>query len=173
MNALVVVESMFGNTHTIAEAVGDGLATGMAVRVVDVRDAPAAPDVDLLVVGGPTHAFSMSRPRTREDAINQAHRPPADAAVGIREWLAALPPAAGPRAAAAFDTKVSRPRFPGSAAHGAGKRLRRLGYRLVDDPATFWVEGTPGPLSAGEVERARTWGQQLMRTFEASAGQPA
>ena len=29
------------------------------------------PDVILLVVGGPTHAFGMSRPRTREDAMKQ------------------------------------------------------------------------------------------------------
>ncbi|MEO7982335.1 MAG: flavodoxin, partial [Sporichthyaceae bacterium] len=56
---LVVVESMFGNTRAVGEAVADGLRTSSdvdAVDIVDVAAAPAAPAVDLLVLGGPTHA---------------------------------------------------------------------------------------------------------------------
>jgi flavorubredoxin len=72
--ALVVFESMFGNTEAIAHAVADGLRSTMDVDVVEVGAAPASPadDVDLLVVGGPTHAFGLTRPSTRQDAARQA-----------------------------------------------------------------------------------------------------
>lgn len=67
MHAFVIYESMFGNTRKVAE----GLATSAKVDLREVGAAPATIEggVDLLVVGGPTHAFSMSRPRTREDAL--------------------------------------------------------------------------------------------------------
>src|SRR5687767_14509631 len=64
MRALVVYESMFGNTSAVATAIATGLSTRMGVDLVEVAAAPAALDagVDLVVAGGPTHAFSMSRP---------------------------------------------------------------------------------------------------------------
>jgi flavodoxin len=70
MRALIVVESWFGNTRAIAGAVAEGLGGFMTVDVTEIGDAPArvAPDVDLVVVGGPTHAFGMSRPSTRRPA---------------------------------------------------------------------------------------------------------
>ncbi|HSL25245.1 MAG TPA: flavodoxin domain-containing protein [Acidimicrobiia bacterium] len=73
MPALVVFESMFGNTEAIAKAVADGLTARMAVDIVEVGVAPAvlSDDVELLVVGGPTHAFGMSRPGTRQKAAEQ------------------------------------------------------------------------------------------------------
>jgi flavodoxin len=54
MRALIVVESVFGNTRAVADAVAEGLATSMRVDVVDVG-VPGTIDagVDLLVVGGP------------------------------------------------------------------------------------------------------------------------
>ena len=73
--ALVIHESMFGNTETIARAVAAGLATvpNFEVKVVDVQLAEAdLAGVDLLVLGGPTHAFGLGpadlpgpRPRQR------------------------------------------------------------------------------------------------------------
>ena len=61
MRALVVVESMWGNTRAVAEAVARGL--GGDPTVIDVDQAPSTlpTNVGLLVVGGPTHALSMSR----------------------------------------------------------------------------------------------------------------
>lgn len=47
-------------------------------------------DIDLVVVGGPTHAFSISRPQTRADAVEKGAQKGA-AETGIRKWLAALP----------------------------------------------------------------------------------
>jgi hypothetical protein len=79
---------------------------------------------------------------------------------GLREWLTSLQAPAGV-AAAAFDTRISKPRLPGSAARAAEKRLRRLGLRMVAPAASFYVEGTSGPLLEGEQERARRWGQSV------------
>jgi hypothetical protein len=165
MRALVVYESMFGNTQTIAEAVAGGLARQMRVDAVEVGGAPAtlADDVTLLVVGGPTHAFSMSRPRTRQDAAAQAPGELVSTRTGLREWLATLRAPAG-IAAAAFDTKVSKPHLPGSAARAAEKRLRRLGFRLAAPAESFYVGGTLGPLVDGEQDRAIRWGDQLGAT---------
>src|SRR4051794_1781497 len=90
--ALVVYESMFGCTEEVARAIADGLLDGgFTIRVVDVRDAEPACEIgfDLLVVGAPTHAFSLSRPRTRQDAVRQGARPGA-ADAGLREWLHAM-----------------------------------------------------------------------------------
>jgi hypothetical protein len=78
----------------------------------------------------------------------------------MREWLAGQQGSPGV-AAATFDTRIRKPRLPGSAARGAEKRLRRLGFRILAPAASFYVEGTLGPLLEGEQERARRWGAQL------------
>jgi hypothetical protein len=171
MRALVVYESMFGNTQTIADAVAGGVAHRMPVDAVEVGGAPATldDDVTLLVVGGPTHAFGMSRPRTRQDAATQAPDGLVSTRTGLREWLAALRAPVG-IAAAAFDTKVSKPNLPGSAARAAEKRLRRLGFRIAAPAESFYVGGTLGPLLDGEQDRALHWGDQLGTTTRELAG---
>ena len=67
MRALVVFESSFGNTGQVAQAVWEGMYRRLQdVALVDVASAPRRlpPDLELLVVGAPTHAFGMSRPST-------------------------------------------------------------------------------------------------------------
>lgn len=169
MRALVVYESMFGNTGAVAEAVAAGLAAHLSVEVSDVGAAPPAvpAEVALLVVGGPTHAFGLSRRSTRQSARDQGARSPIE--LGLREWLAALPPAGRPVAVATFATRVARPRVPGSAARSARKALRRSGYQPVLAVEDFWVAGTPGPLRDGETHRARQWGEALGACVAASA----
>ncbi|MBW0133898.1 flavodoxin family protein [Pseudonocardia abyssalis] len=171
MDALVVVESMFGDTRRIADAVALGLGERVHARVLQVGDPDAvraAGGADLLVVGGPTHAFGLSRPATRRAAAEQGA--PGATEVGLREWLAALPPASAGRTAAAFDTRADRPRLPGSAASAAARRLRRAGYAVVARPESFRVTATPGPLVAGEEERARVWGVNLVARLVLRAG---
>ena len=88
MRALVVFESMFSNTEKVAHAVADGLHVGgcPTVQVVRVDRAPTTvpDDVDLVVVGGPTHAFGMTRPSSREEAVKQGAED-VPTAWGIRE----------------------------------------------------------------------------------------
>lgn len=161
MRALVVFESMFGNTRDVARAVAEGLSTRMGVELVEVGSARWRADVDLLVVGGPTHAFSMSRPGTREDAARQAELAVISTGTGIREWLENLSGVRAGTSAATFDTRVARPRLPGSAARAMHKRLGHAGLDLVVGPESFWVDGTRGPLVADEVARAKDWGAEL------------
>lgn len=172
MKALIVYESMFGNTGEIARAVAEGLeAGGCDVTVADVHTMPAIGDNDLLVVGAPTHAFSLSRPRTRADAARQGTVKAGAAEVGLREYLDCSPWLDGVHAAA-FDTKVKKPSLPGSAARKAYRRLRGLGCHMVAPAESFHVLGTTGPLADGEPDRARRWAGSLAAGM-ASAQSPA
>lgn len=175
MKALIVYESMFGNTGKVAEAVAEGVRGHMAVELVAADHAPAAlpEEVDLLVVGGPTHAFSMTRANTREDAVRQGAT--AATTTGIREWIGRLHDGAHGELVATFDTRVARTggrvrHFPGSAAKSAAKALRKAGFEVVVPPESFWVEDTAGPLFEGETERARQWGERIAAAVEHKAG---
>ncbi|MGD9960770.1 flavodoxin family protein [Nocardioides sp.] len=87
MKALVVYESMFGNTREVAEAVAAGLRGHLEVELHDVASAPPADDTwDLVVVGGPTHAFSLSRASTRAEAIAKGGTE-GSVDIGLREWV--------------------------------------------------------------------------------------
>lgn len=173
MYSLVVFESMFGNTEAIARAVAEGLSEATSSQVVEVGAAPRliGSDVGLLVVGGPTHAFGMSRPGTRQAAAQQAGGNLVSKGVGVREWLAEVRTEATP-AAAAFDTRINKPRFPGSAGRAVAKFLRRLGLAPIAPPESFYVIGSEGPLVAGELERAREWGMTLGARLTAAQTKP-
>ena len=169
MRALVVYESSFGNTAQIARAVWEGMFS--RVRDVTLLEVGGAPrlmprDLDLLVVGGPTHAFGMSRPATRADAQAQSGATPV-ATIGLREWVASLEPLERPVYAATFDTRIYAPHLPGSAAVGAMRALRRAGFQLTAESENFWVMGTRGPLREGELERAHAWGVELTGLLQA------
>jgi flavodoxin len=164
MRALVVYESLFGNTEKVARAVGEGLGKvpGVEVTVADVHGARPeyAERFDLVV-------FGMTRPATRADAEKQgaAHQEPD---LGIREWLRRLPHDLSELRVATFDTRAKQARWtPGSAARSANRVARRARMRAVAHPESFYVEDVAGPLVAGERERAVDWGQQL------GAGVPA
>ena len=164
LRALVVFESMFGNTAAIARAVSEGLEDdGITVTTVGVHDAAGVDPsgFDLLVVGGPTHAFSLSRQSTREDAVRQGAPAVAAEGDGLREWIATLPPGHD-HLLATFDTRVTKVRHLPKAASGRAARLiRRRGFRLVSRPTGFLVTDVQGDLVDGETDRARAWGRQL------------
>ena len=102
----------------------------------------------------------MSRVGTRQDAVRRG-APHQGTDRGIREWLAELPEREG-LAVATFDTKVQMVRrLPGSAARKAASEVRRHRSGRVVDSETFYVEDMAGPLCAGELDRARSWGAEL------------
>ena len=164
-SALVVYESIFGDAHTIARAVGDGLAATMPVVVMDAREAPSrlGGEVGLLVVGGPTHRFGMPVPSSRKQAERSmgAKFPSTDR--GLREWLRKLTPV-DRVPAAAFDLRLTHPGFLRHIDHASWQEeslLHDLGFDIVVRAEHFAVLDTAGPLAAGEVERARQWGAAL------------
>jgi len=172
MKAVVVYESMYGNTQRVADAIGRGLAGAGEVVVVPVSEAGPAVvgDADLVVVGGPTHAHGMSRPSTRQAAVDQAKPdnsidpsalgPRGTAGPGVREWLGSMPPIAA--SAAAFDTRagVAPPLLTGRASKGIAKQLHQHGFAQVVEPESFLVD-KENHLQPGEEERAQEWGARL------------
>ena len=146
---------------------------------------------DLLIVGGPTHlrrmttGFSRKRHISRERKAQAKGGPPRELeseaeGPGLREWFYHLLwPAKGWRHAAAFDTRVGSVLVPpGGACYGIARKLRGHGYELVTNPPIwardprhelvtnregFILDSAFGPLRAGEIERAREWGAQLVR----------
>ena len=116
MRALIVFESMYGNTHAIADALASGLRPHGEVEVVHVGKITPAQvvDADFLVVGGPTHVHGMTSTTTRKGAVDTAGKSggalvidPDVAAIGLRDWFEVLPEVRGHGTpAVAFDTRT-------------------------------------------------------------------
>lgn len=179
MKVVIVYESMYGNTHLVADEIGAGFAAALQpaevqVAVVPVGAATAAliGGADLLVVGGPTHVHGMTRASTRSAAVDAAHKPDADLVVdpdaegpGLRDWFDEL--ARITCRAAAFDTRIDAPPvLTGRAAKGIAKRLRDHGCTLVVEPESFLVT-KDSHLKDHEQERARAWGAALAASVRA------
>jgi hypothetical protein len=171
MRALVVYESMFGSTRLIAEAIAQGLGSEMDAPVVRATEA-AGGDLaafDLSVVGAPTHAHGMPRSMTRKGAPDYIEKPgnelvleqEADSDPGVREWLTSLGDLHVQ--GAAFDTRFkASPVLTGRASRGISKSLRGHGIAIAVPPESFLVD-KHSQLLAGEVDRARAWGDRLTK----------
>lgn len=168
MRALVVYESMYGNTSVIASNIADGLRATHEVTLVPVGEATAEllAGADLVVAGGPTHMHGISSATTRRMAAKAAAREgsgltldPGASGPGIRDWLKDI---SGHHAlAAAFDTRLADiPAFTGRASRPISRQLRRHGCRLIASPKSFLVS-QQNTLVYGEAERARRWGVTL------------
>jgi Flavodoxin len=168
MRALVVYESMYGNTRVIAGNIADGLRATHEVTLVPVTVATAdlVARADLLVVGGPTHMHGLSTAASRQLAAKEAARAGSEVTLdaeaggpGLREWLSGL--ADGQALAAAFDTRLTEIAvLTGRASHGIRRLLKRHGYRLVMPPESFLVSQRNILLNA-EASRARRWGAAM------------
>ena len=161
MNALIIYDSLFGNTEKIAHAIADGLAVALrdsgSVEHVRIGEAKAEQleRWDLLVVGGPTHG-SHASPSMR-DFLDKI---PVNALTGLK--------------VAAFDTRTDMDKMTGML-RLFGKFLDRLGYaapkiasslaakggHVVGNAEGFIVLDKEGPLLDGELERAAAWGHAL------------
>jgi flavodoxin len=155
VNAIVVFDSLHGNTERVAHAIGEALGPLGEVRVLRTTDVPPGISADAWVVGGPTQRHGMSPP-----LASLVDGMPGGSLEGVP--------------VATFDTRYHYPRLmSGSAAHAAAGHLRRAGGRLVTEPESFFVQEGPRPagggkplpetehLEEGELERARAWGAQL------------
>jgi len=95
VTVLIVSESYFGNTLTVTEAIASGIADHLgpdAVTILRPGGAPheLPPEVDLLLVGAPTHEFSMPKAQSRRQAVEKGATD--GDSVGVREWLQNLTP---------------------------------------------------------------------------------
>jgi hypothetical protein len=127
-------------------------------------------EVDLLVVGAPTHVHGMSSSMSRKSAIEQSGRRGVEPGPGARGWFESLPDDLHGKAAA-FDTRIEKSAMlTGSAAKGIAKRLRQHGLDVVAEPESFFVLDTGGPLKEGELERAAYWAEDLVASVVELAG---
>jgi flavodoxin len=156
MKALIVYDSVFGNTEKVAQAIAaalEGQAEVAAKRVGGVTSADLA-GVSALIVGSPTRKFTST---------------PA-----IKAWINGLPSGSlqGIKVAA-FDTRVEIKddtpgilkffvKLFGYAAEPMAAKLVKKGGTQAMEPAGFIVEGTEGPMRAGEFERAADWAKRLI-----------
>ena len=174
MRVVIVYESMFGNTRVIAEAIAEGFGDETDVRVFGVADTDpnVVADADLVVVGGPTHAWGMSRPNTREGAPDYVRKPGsnlvlepgANTGPGVREWLASV--GQHQTNAAGFDTRFKAPAaLTGRASKGIDRELSRHGF-IVVAPAESFLVNKKSHLLPGENNRGRAWGARLATTVE-------
>jgi flavodoxin len=153
MKMVIVYFSKFGNTRRVAEAMGETLGQAGEVRVVGIDELAgvAREGVDLVVVGTPTHAFTVPQEVGR---VLKAQR--ADLLAGT--------------SVAAFDTTVRRWPFRHlRASPKLLRHLRRLGGTPVAEPETFFValRGAPEAngadlLEEGQIDRARQWAAKLL-----------
>ena len=160
IKAVVVYESLWGNTAAIARAIAEGIGPDAVALATDAVPAEMVADADLIVAGAPVIGFRLPSSESRDSvARSGAHAPtPPDLShPSLRSWLESLP--AGRGHYAAFETRIWwSPR-------GATGDIERLfdstGYRRVAKPQKFVVTDKYGPLREGELERARRWGEEL------------
>lgn len=170
MRAVIVYESMYGNTHLIADAIAEGMGSGNEVTVIPVSAATRnlLHSADLVVAGGPTHVHGISRASTRKAAVEQAGKP-ADQLVldasatadgpGLRDWFSSLGRISA--RGAAFDTRIAGPAIVmGQASKGIAKLLAQHGLTLIA-PAKSFLVTRDNALQPGEEDRAREWGTEL------------
>lgn len=164
LRATVVHESMFACTEEVAHAVAAGLRAGGCAVVESsacTAWADGLPPFDLLVVGAPAQAFSVTRPYS--------------APVGLRELLTRMGHDDTGRPFATFDTRVRKVgHLPRAAALRSAHLLVHRGYRPLARPQAFVVDDLPGPVARGELDHARAWGEQVaQRAAELTgAGRP-
>jgi flavodoxin len=145
MKAVVLYDTAYGNTRTIAESVASHLGRGATAVPVEGFDTEALHPGDLLVVGSPINGW---KPTAR-----------------ITELLADL----GRRGltgvkAAAFDTRVKL-FIHGDAAGKISRALEAAGASIVGGPMAFYVKGSEGPLIEGEADRAAAWAADLVASM--------
>ena len=176
MLVVVAYASHFGCTRAVAEAIAAGLCAGPEPPDVECRlaahlDLALVTGADLLVVGAPTHHRTLPTSGTSVVAqqlarLGKSRRNGGDPSVDLRAWLKHLPRPDGAGRAAAFDTRLPV-RGAGGAGWAIAHRLRRHGYHLVEPVEGFVVEGPQGPLRAGELDHAGSWGGLLRRALRA------
>jgi flavodoxin len=155
MKALVVYDSVFGNTEKVAQTIGQALADSCQVETLPVSQVTSEKlrELDILVVGSPTRGFRPIEGITR--FLNGLSKEQLDglqvAAFDTRIWLETID-------SSVFRFVVDK---GGYAADTIAKSLKKKGGTLVVAPEGFLVTGEEGPLKEGELERAAAWAGKL------------
>jgi len=156
MKAIVIYDSVFGNTQKVAETIAAALRAKAEVEIVrpSAQALQLLSGSDLVVVGSPTRGF-----RPTEDMAALLKRIPVKALATAR--------------VAAFDTRFKADELKsvttrfvvktgGYAAKRIASQLTKAGGSLAAPPEGFYVEDIEGPLKSGELDRAASWATSLL-----------
>jgi flavodoxin len=151
MKALIVYDSVFGNTEKVAQSMAAALqASALPVSQVATDKLRG---LDLLIVGSPTRSFRPTPAISQFlKALLKNHLAGIQvAAFDTRIWLNTID-------SAAFRFIVDK---GGYAASTMAKALTKEGGKLLAPPEGFLVTGEQGPLKEGELERAAAWARRF------------
>jgi flavodoxin I len=148
MRALIVYDSVYGNTEKIARAIAEAITPSGEVKVLRAGEANPSElaSFDLLIVGSPTHG---GRPTP-----------------AVQEFLNKVSKLSQGVNVAAFDTRVAS-KFAKVFGYAAGRIARNLkgkGGTITVSPEGFFVTSTKGPLKEGELERAAGWAKGILES---------
>jgi flavodoxin I len=148
MKALIVYDSVYGNTEKIARAIAEAITPSNEVKVLRAGEANPSEleSTELLIVGSPTHAGRPTPPV--QDLLNKV--PKLSQGINV----------------AAFDTRITT-KLVGVFGYAAGriaKNLKKKGGTLIASPVGFFVTGGQGPLKEGELERAADWAKGILES---------
>jgi flavodoxin I len=152
MKALVVYDSLYGNTEKIAKAIGEAIEA-KTLKVSEANLSELA-SFNLLIVGSPVQGGRATK--------------------AVQDFLGKIPANALKNVnIASFDTRFSPKekgfgiriliKVFGYAAGRIAQSLQSKGGHLVTQPEGFIVEGKEGPLREGELERAAQWGKEIVK----------
>ena len=158
MKALVIYDSVFGNTEKVAQAIANSIGARMTVDLLRANEVTTErlAGLDLLVVASPTRGF---RPTETVAELLKGIR--SKSLEGVK--------------ATAFDTRFKADELDsaglkfvvttgGYAAKRIAAQLKRAGADLFVPPEGFYVEDTEGPLKPGELERGAAWATSILGT---------
>ena len=149
MKALIVYDSVYGNTEKIARAITLGLSEKGDARLARAgKENTDIQGIDILVVGSPTQGGRPTPP--------------------VQEFLKAIPSNGLQNVkVASFDTRMRKggsgafAKLFGYATGRIESELKKRGGTVIASEG-FGVTGREGPLEEGETDRARKWGSGLV-----------
>ncbi len=155
MRILILYDSLYGNTEKIALAIGDTTKLEHQTNIikVDHNTTVDLQEVDLLILGSPTHGGRYTEP--------------------VKKFIDKLPKNVFVNLkVATFDTSFPTTNMGfflnnvakifGNAAPRIAKSLAKKGLTIIDSNI-FYVLGKEGPLQEGEIERAKKWTDELLK----------
>jgi flavodoxin I len=144
MKALVIYDSLYGNTEQIARAIAANM--GEEATVMNVKEASAAAIAPYfyIIIGSPTQAGRMT---------------PA-----IKSFIDGLTPDdLANKRFASFDTRAKSffVKLLGWAGVKIEAAIKAKHGNMIAPAEGFFVVGTKGPLAEGELARAEAWGKRI------------
>jgi len=154
MKALIVYDSMYGNTEKIAKAIGEAINGDSRVLRASEANPSELKSIDILIIGSPTQGFRATKPvQTFIESIP----------IGVLKEIKI----------AAFDTRMPEKdvgkglrfimKMGGYAAPRIEQKLKKKGGNVAVKAEGFFVKDKEGPLLEGELERSAMWTKTILK----------